>query len=236
MQQIGSARTRQLEYKNNSWSASTTSGKPEGAVGARFTLYCNYVSNGSSVFGYGFRESSVFQVSFNIPSYVWNDSTEKNNALLGSLDKGQQDLIDQNQQIIDKNDTIIDQNQEIIDKNDEIIDQNDQIINGTVAPDSPDGSDRIDDLDDSEAGLRDDAQDGLNEGMNVVNNALIYIKQYTNAFHCVGAIFSSFAGIPIFTALLYISLALGIFGLLVNLANDVNRATKAKSKTGKKGG
>lgn len=129
---------------------------------------------------------------------------------------------------------------DIRDQNDIIIDQNDQIINGEVTPEAPEGSDRFDDLDDTEAGLRDDAQEGLETGIEITQNALQIILQYATAFACAGWIFERFSTLPIFTALLFVSMALGVFGLVVNLANDVGRASRTKNnksgKSGKKGG
>ena len=129
---------------------------------------------------------------------------------------------------------------DIRDQNDIIIDQNDQIINGEVTPEAPDGADRFDDLDDVEAGLRDDAQDGLDTGIEITQNALQIILQYASAFACAGWIFECFSTLPIFTALLFVSMALGVFGLVVNLAHDVGRASNRKNsksgKSGKKGG
>ena len=129
---------------------------------------------------------------------------------------------------------------DIRDQNDTIIDQNDQIINGQVKPETPDGADRFDDLDDTEAGLRDDAQDGLDTGIEITQNALQIVLQYASAFACAGWIFECFSTLPIFTALLFVSMALGVFGLVVNLAHDVGRASNRKNsksgKSGKKGG
>lgn len=128
---------------------------------------------------------------------------------------------------------------DIRDQNDTIIDQNDQIINGQVKPETPDGADRFDDLDDTEAGLRDDSQAGLDTGIEITKNALQIIMQYATAFACAGWIFECFSTLPIFTALLFVSMALGVFGLVVNLAHDVDRAHRVKSAKAnrtKKGG
>lgn len=119
---------------------------------------------------------------------------------------------------------------------DDIRDQVDDFINGEVTPEAPIGADRFDDLDDTEAGLRGEAQDGLDTGLEIVQNALDIVLQYATAFACAGWIFECFSTLPIFTALLFVSLALGVFGFVVNLAQEVGRYSARKSRSGKKGG
>lgn len=119
----------------------------------------------------------------------------------------------------------------------------DDIINGNVTPEAPDGSGTVDDLDDVESGLRDDAQAGLDDGVQLQQSAFDVILTYLAAFNAIGLIFNLFADLPFFSALLAVSLSLGIFGLLVNLGNQLahHGSTKAhkegKSKSSKgKGG
>lgn len=119
---------------------------------------------------------------------------------------------------------------------DDIRGQLDDFINGEVTPEAPEGADRFDDLDDTEAGLRGDAQDGLDTGLEIVQNALDIVLQYATAFACAGWIFECFSTLPIFTALLFVSLALGVFGYVVNLVQDVGRYSARRSRSGKKGG
>ena len=123
---------------------------------------------------------------------------------------------------------------DIRNQNDTIIDQNDQIINGQVKPEAPDGSDRVDDLDDSEAGLRGDAQDGLDTGIEITQNALQIILQYATAFACVGWIFECFSTLPLFTALLFVSMALGIFGFVANIVQEVGAASREAKRRDQK--
>lgn len=106
----------------------------------------------------------------------------------------------------------------------------DSIINGTVDPSPPAGGDSIGDLDDLEGGLRDDSQAGLDQGLAIQQSTLGIFLQYATAFAAAGDIFGVFAGIPFFSFLLYVSVALGVFGLLLNLGVDVSLAVSHAAK------
>lgn len=107
----------------------------------------------------------------------------------------------------------------------------DTIINGDVTPTPPAGGDSVGDLEDVESGLREDSQAGLDDSIAMQQSALQIFQQYSVAFLVVADLFTSFANIPFFSFLLYISVALGIFSLLVNLGVDVSLASdKAKKR------
>lgn len=113
-------------------------------------------------------------------------------------------------------------------------DKLDEIINGEVEPTPPAGSGSVGDLDDLESGLRDDSQAGLDQGLAMQQSALDIFSQYASAFAVSGLIFNTFANIPFFSFILYISVALGIFGLLVNLGVDASLASSRAKKRDQK--
>lgn len=114
----------------------------------------------------------------------------------------------------------------------------DEIINGSVDPTPPPESDKVDDLEDLEGELRDEAQAGLDEGLAMQQSALEVFAQYASAFAVVGLIFGFFADIPFFKFLLYISVSVGLFSVLLNLGFDIGRARSrsTNAKSGKSGG
>ena len=116
--------------------------------------------------------------------------------------------------------------------------QLDEIINGSVDPTPPDESGAVGNLDDLEGGLRDDAQAGLDEGLAMQQSVLEVLTQYVSAFAVVGMVFGFFADIPFFKFLLYISVSVGLFSVLLNLGFDVGKARSRSSqkKSGKGGG
>lgn len=138
-------------------------------------------------------------------------ATGKTNAILKEVEK----------QLAEQGKTLDDIKQQQQDTNDKL----DGIINGDVKPESPDGSDRFDDLEDLESGLLDDSQSGMEQGEQITQNALEVVLQYATAFACAGWIFERFTSIPIFTALLTVSLALGLYAFIVNLAQDISSAS-----------
>lgn len=110
---------------------------------------------------------------------------------------------------------------DIIQEQENINNKLDDIINNTVPSVRPDGQDKVDDLDDAEAGLRDDASSGLDEGLRILDDALDILVTYTQAFSALGLIFGYFAGIPFFSALLYLSFALGILATILGVGLSV---------------
>lgn len=162
--------------------------------------------NGSSVYWYNFRYRD-FACQFTIDSLVRQQqiSQTTNNLLTAVEDK--------------------------LSENGEKLDT---IINGEVTPTPPVGGDSVGDLEDVESGLRDDSQAGLDDSLAMQQSALQIFQQYSVAFLVVGDLFTSFANIPFFSFLLYISVALGIFSLLVNLGVDASLASSRAKKRDQK--
>lgn len=110
----------------------------------------------------------------------------------------------------------------------------DQIINGEVEPEAPEGADKVDDLDNAEGQLRDEAQIGLDQGVEIQQNVLQILEQYANGFAVFSWIFGLFAKLPFFSGLLYVSVALGTVAALLNLG--LTGQARARSNARKKGG
>jgi hypothetical protein len=111
----------------------------------------------------------------------------------------------------------------------------DDIINGSVSSTPPSGSGSVGDLDDIEGALRDESQAGLDQGLGMQQSALDVFVQYAAAFGVVKLIFELFSGIPFFTYILYISVAVGIFSVLLNLSFDVRNSFNRKNRRSRSG-
>lgn len=102
----------------------------------------------------------------------------------------------------------------------------DDIINGQVKPLPPLGSDKFEIYEGLEGDMRDEISGGIDEALNVQQNALQVFVQYASAFAAIVWMFNWFADIPFFSGLLYVSLALGLFasllGIAFNYANSHN--------------
>jgi len=96
--------------------------------------------------------------------------------------------------------------------------------NADIEPQKPVGSDKVDGADQAESEVRDNAQVGLDKGNELQSNASSILKSadVALAFACVAKLFGLFADISFFSDLLTISVALGVFSLLVNLANSAS--------------
>ncbi len=114
-------------------------------------------------------------------------------------------------------------------------DKLDTIISGSVGSTPPPDSGVVDDLDDIEGALRDESQAGLDQGLGMQQSALEVFVQYAAAFGVVKLIFELFSGIPFFTYLLYISVAVGIFAVLLNLSFDIRNSFNRKQRRSKSG-
>lgn len=94
--------------------------------------------------------------------------------------------------------------------------------NADIEGSSPEGSDVVENADKVESEIRDEAQAGLDKGAEIQQEAGNILKSdnVAQALLCSVKIFETFANIPFFTNLLVVSVSLGIFALLVNLANS----------------
>ena len=118
-------------------------------------------------------------------------------------------------------------------------DKLDDIINGEVDPEAPEGADRIDDLDQAEGQLREEAQAGLDQGVEIQQNVLQILEEFANGFAVFSWIFGLFAKQPFISGLLYVSVALGSVSALLNLglsAQAANNRANIRAQRQKKGG
>lgn len=146
---------------------------------------------------------------------------ERTNKLLSAIDQAMQD----NGQKLD----------DVIAGNQQIHDDINNAVNGTIPPaDFPAGNDKIDDLDNQEGQLRDDAADGLQQGLDMMDDTLDALFTYSFGFFALGMIFELFFQIPFFNVLVSLSLVLGILasflGIIVSISSaGGGRYSKAKS-------
>lgn len=176
----------------------------------KFTQACH------ATFTYGM--SVTFKISSAYMDYI---QTGRNEKLMKSIEtklaeNGQtlQDVLDAQQQTNDKLDGVIDQQEQTNEKLDGII--NDK-VDGTP----PEGSDKVDDYQQAENELLDSVQGGSNEFDDVSINAWDRIFTYSQSFMAFGLIFKLFADIPFIQSLLYVSLTLGAFAFMLNLASSL---------------
>lgn len=136
------------------------------------------------------------------------------------LDDIQGSLDDTNTKLDDANNKLDDTNNKLDDANNKL----DDIVSGEVTPSQPEGGDKVGELDDMEQSIRDDVSTGLDDAEEVQKSALEVFVEYASAFAVVSWIFSIFVEIPFFKSLLYVSLALGVFVVMLGVVpNVVNR-------------
>lgn len=189
---------------------------------------------GCSMYLYGFVPFNSGTVTFKAMDFVMTMTISSLYRLQQQSGKTNEILTEVEKQLADQGKTLDD----VLGEQQETNDKLDEIINGTVDPSAPAGSGTVGDLDDTEAGLRDDAQSGLDQGLEVQQSALDIVLQYASAFACVGWIFNKFADLPFFSGLLYVSMALGIYGTILGVGLSASRTgSRAGGRSGKgKGG
>lgn len=139
-------------------------------------------------------------------------------------------LIDQgkltNQQLSDIDQALQDNGQKLDDVvagNQQIHDDINNAVNGTIPPaDVPAGNDKIDDLDNQEGQLRDDAADGLQQGLDMMDDTLDALFTYSFGFFALGMIFELFFQIPFFNVLVSLALVLGILASFLGILVDIS--------------
>lgn len=176
--------------------------------------------------------SSPSPFIFNLNSFVVTMSISSLYRLQEETGKTNELLDEVNKQLAEQGKTM----QDVLDQQEQTNNKLDDIINGEVAPEAPEGADRIDDLDQAEGELRDEAQIGLDEGVQIQQNVLQILEQYANGFAVFSWLFGLFAKQPFITGLLYVSLSLGTVGSILNLGLSFDRASRAKAGKSKKGG
>lgn len=173
-------------------------------------------------FDYVFRNVylDAGQRSISVDSFTLHMSISSLYRLQQTSGKTNQILSEVEKQLADQGKTL----DEVLESQKDTNNKLDDIINRPVEPETPSGSDVFDDLDDAENEIRDEAQSGLDAGLDIQNNVLDIFLQYTSAFAAAGAVFGLFSEIPFFASLLYISIAIGIFALLLNLSVEAGQS------------
>lgn len=108
------------------------------------------------------------------------------------------------------------------------------IIDSIIKAQRPEGSGSIGDLDNAEDALLGNASEGLGKAEQIVSNGSSYVLINGSGFLFLTVVFDKFANLPFFTGLLYVSLGLGIFSFLCNIATSLGRCAEGSTK--KKGG
>lgn len=178
-----------------------------------------------------------FQMKMSIASLYWQEmQTGKTNAILTEVEKQLEangkkldDVIDKIDQNGEKLDDVIDGVQDNGDKLDEI-------INGEVNPERPEGSDSVDDLGKLEDELLGSAQEGMDDYEVFIDESMSFIENHAQAFALMSIVFDSFLGVGWLHGIFVISLSLGIFGYLVNIAFKAAGDARSKGARAGKGG
>lgn len=177
------------------------------------------------------------QMQFSISNfYLLQQSNQQTHALLDEVNrqlaeqgKSMQDILNQQQQTNDKLDSIQGEQEQTNEKLDDI-------INGEVDPETPEGADKIDDLDNAEGQLREEAQAGLDQGVEIQQNVLQILEEFANGFAVFSWIFGLFAKQPFISGLLYVSVSLGTVGALLNLGLSAAKSSGSRSAKAAKAG
>lgn len=118
-------------------------------------------------------------------------------------------------------DKVVDSIEGVGDKVDDTNDLLDDVINGTVDPERPSDAGKVEDLDDLEDSILDDMSPGLDAVTDVTDQASQGLKPYFAAFFALSNMIDELVGIPFFSALTYLSLALGISGTVLGISNSI---------------
>lgn len=105
----------------------------------------------------------------------------------------------------------------------------DEIMNATVPDARPDGSDKVDDLDQTEEDLRNDTNQGLEDALHQMDEVIAGLSLYGGAFFALGAVFNLFFQIPFISLLVRLSMTLGILAILFNIAIDASGAERVST-------
>lgn len=106
-------------------------------------------------------------------------------------------------------------------------------INGEVEPDKSPADDKVNDVGQQEEQLLQDTAQGRENIVQYITQAISELSAYATAFIALNAIVDGFFYLPIIGPLVVISLALGIFALIVNLAQTASRSDRAFKSKGK---
>lgn len=105
----------------------------------------------------------------------------------------------------------------------------DEIMNATAPEARPDGSDKVDDLDQTEEDLRNDTNQGLEDALHQMDEVIAGLSLYAGAFFALGAVFNLFFQIPFISLLVRLSMTIGVLAIFFNIAIDASGAERVSS-------
>lgn len=110
----------------------------------------------------------------------------------------------------------------------------DQIIDGSVDSVAPDGADKVGDLSGLEDNLMNDSQQGFDEADYIFNNAPGFVALYSSGFLFMSAVIEHIYSAGWLSGILTVSLSLGLFAFIANIASNVFKSSiTSKGKGGK---
>lgn len=102
-------------------------------------------------------------------------------------------------------------------------DKLDNITDHEPVPEQPDWQDSVNEYEEAEKDALDKVQTGMNDASLSFDNALVVLGEYIGSFAALSVLFNSFADIPFFSALLAVSLSLGIVAAILGMGLDAAR-------------
>lgn len=137
-----------------------------------------------------------------------------------------QKLLDEiNNQLEDQGQTM----DQILDQQQQTNDKIDDMTGYEPTPENPDFQDSVDDLEDAEQGALENVQTGMDDADQVYDSVFQVLGDYVQSFAAVSILFETFADIPFFSAILAVSLALGIVAALLGISLDAARLSARSS-------
>lgn len=97
------------------------------------------------------------------------------------------------------------------------------IINGEVTPEAPEGSNSVGELDDIEGALKDDTAAGREEAEQIFNESSGLVASHMSGFLFLSDVIERFISVGWLRGILTVSLSLGIFGFIANIAMTAAR-------------
>lgn len=112
----------------------------------------------------------------------------------------------------------------------------DNAVNGEAEAEKSPVDDNVNGLIGEEDKLINDTQQGRENIVTYISQAIAELTAYATAFVALNAIIDGFFYLPILGPLIIISLSMGIFAMVVNLAQSASRSDKATKPKGKGNG
>ena len=127
--------------------------------------------------------------------------------------------------------------QEQTGKTNQILGNIEDTLNGEAKPVAPENSESVGDLSDLEDSLTTDTEQGREEAEIVFNESSDIILSHIQGFFFLGMVVEWFMGVGWLRGILTVSLSLGIFAFIVNIASNLGKSIehRSKGKAGKGG-